>query len=129
MCIRDRRECGLGLLERHRHARLILCVDPATLLPGGDGFIHAADRLQVDTAASAHAAGLVADGSRGSETTPMVREIREVGVQGPYGTRGRRHAPLYRDVTFRHEDHSKCPANCRAVRCPYACLLYTSPSP
>jgi hypothetical protein len=97
------RERGLGPFERHRHARLIPCVDPATLLPGGDGLIHAAHRLQFDAAASSHAAGLVADGSRGPEATPMAREIREVGVQGPYGTRGRRHAALHCDVTFRHK--------------------------
>src|SRR4249919_239263 len=57
------RERGLGPVERHRHARMILCVDPATLLPGGDGFVHVADRLQFDVAASADAARLVADGS------------------------------------------------------------------
>src|SRR5215510_6345513 len=44
----------------------------------------------------------------------MARKMRKVGEQGPYGTRGRGHATLHRDVAFRHEDHPKCPAGCRA---------------
>src|SRR6266498_1387005 len=44
----------------------------------------------------------------------MARKMRKVGEQGPYGTRGRSHATLHRDMAFRHEDHSKCPAGCRA---------------
>src|SRR5512132_4123063 len=46
----------------------------------------------------------------------MARKMRKVGEQGPYGSRGRSHATLHRDVAFRHEDHSECPAGCRA-RC------------
>src|SRR5262249_50527409 len=108
------RERGLGPVERHRHAGMILCVDPATLLPGGDGFIHAADRLQFDVAASADAARLVADGPGCPQATPMARKTRKVGEQGPYRTRGRSHATLHPDVAFKHEDHSKRPASCRA---------------
>jgi hypothetical protein len=63
------REGGLGVLERHRRARQILCVDPAILFPDGHGFIHAADRLQFNAAASAHTAALVAYGSRCPEAT------------------------------------------------------------
>src|SRR5262249_56558275 len=71
------RERGLGPVERHRNARMILCVDPATLLPGGDGLIHAADRLQFDVAASADAARLGADGPGCPQATPMPRQMRE----------------------------------------------------
>src|SRR5262245_7689400 len=49
----------------------------------------------------------------------MTRKIRKVGEQGPYGTRGRGHATLHRDMAFRHEDHSKCPAGCRAACRPH----------
>lgn len=40
---------------------MILGVDPATVLPDSDGLIHAADRFQLDVAASTHAARLVAN--------------------------------------------------------------------
>ena len=100
------REGGFGVLERHRCARPILGVDPAALFPDRHGFVHAADRLQFNAAASAHAAGPVADGSRRPEAIPVAREIREVGEQGPYRARGGGHATLNRDVAFRHEDRS-----------------------
>ena len=43
----------------------------------------------------------------------MASEIRKVGEQYPYRVGGRRHATLHLDVTFRHEDHSRCPADSR----------------
>jgi hypothetical protein len=43
----------------------------------------------------------------------MASEIRKVGEPCPYRVGGRRHATLHPDVTFRHEDHSTCPADPR----------------
>jgi hypothetical protein len=43
----------------------------------------------------------------------MASEIRKVGEQCPYRVGGRRHATLHLDVTFSHEDHSRCPAGSR----------------
>jgi hypothetical protein len=43
----------------------------------------------------------------------MATEIRKIGEQCPYRVGGRRHATLHPDVTFRHEDHSTCPADSR----------------
>ena len=94
------------MLERHRRARQILCVDPATLsqmvtvssmLPIG----FSSTRRRAPTPLVWSPMALVA-----RRPLPMASEIRKVGEQCPYRVGGRRHATLHPDVTFRHVDHS-----------------------